>query len=1225
MENQHKKNPWRGLESYCEGEILYGRDEDIRDLSQNVLNDKDTLLYGKSGIGKSSILNAGILPAARRNGFLPVLVRLSHKQNVARPYLVQIKNAIASAILPISTDESGNQISLSAGEQEIRNIELARRIRSVVACKDAEKESLYEFFHRHTFHNEDESRIKLLVIFDQFEEIFTLQEDETKKKQFFSELADFLNDVMPNELQQESAIVEDVPEEVRIADIHNLDDLFDNLDLDNQEILTEYVNDNEVHFVFTIREDFLSEFEYYSSSIPSLKQNRYGLRPINEEQAAQIIMRPQPGLIDITVAKLIIEKVTNRTDFALDGKAEIEVDAAVLSLYLNRLFEAKTTDTITAELVEQKGGEIITDFYYDAISDISESSVEYLENMLLNGKGRRDNITIYDATHEGNVTEKELELLCNQKKILRQFNYAGDLRIEYIHDILCPVVKAHKDERILRIQQEEEIQRQEQLLQEEKAKRERIEKKAREEKVRLEREADLARRHNRRKMMAAISLVIFLLSGIAVYWWSYILVRESYYSDFERVDGYPRGIGRELSLEERSRTPLYYRLSHKGRLNHDTDVEILSSNGVLPRRVRLSGFEINEDDVDDEKAMAYYELLSKVTHLHFIEGENKKIEKEVALDEEGNILFLISYFHIPNESAAWARYITEEGREIQIRDNGIDRFKLTWYNDEKILDPNNGRIETIAYYDANGIGFPVNHGVCSFVMKYPAPDILMQYELDHFGRMKQDSFNVITTKRAGDTLDISYGKALSPDDTVIQQSVGPKGYYREVSVHNRTDFYGMDSSTPIAYMQTTCDARGNKTEEMVIGEQPIPYPTKIVYTYESGFLVGMECFDAENQPYASAKDNIYKKRWDYAKDGKLILEEHWDASNRKIFSHTIMKKDNVSIEVLDDIRADVYLMQIDSILAEGRSTSFFGRDGKPMVHSVKDRDEELSYHRIHVKGDPKKKRESYYYTIVDGKIVPCPTTRDLYGAATSFYRKEEEFDKGNRISYRLYDEHGGIIKSMMFIYHNGQEVARAVMGIDGYGHPVRCPDWEREGFAYYKMLTNLTFEGTHYGHLEAVNEWDEPSIFFDPSKNEYIKLLYSDFYGKIVNLEGSTVEITSHFNNNQFIKDRNISDTAVPYLHILSKESAYYKEGLRDGDRIIRFGTWRIGISNTLLNLEWKDALKRDKEIRVLRPTESGFQEISIKKRRLDKAHEEYHFLRLTREEEEKYNSYLHN
>ena len=58
MEEFVRKNPWLGLESYKEGEILYGRDDDIRDLSQCVLNDIDTLLYGKSGIGKTHLLHA---------------------------------------------------------------------------------------------------------------------------------------------------------------------------------------------------------------------------------------------------------------------------------------------------------------------------------------------------------------------------------------------------------------------------------------------------------------------------------------------------------------------------------------------------------------------------------------------------------------------------------------------------------------------------------------------------------------------------------------------------------------------------------------------------------------------------------------------------------------------------------------------------------------------------------------------------------------------------------------------------------------------------------------------------------------------------------------------------------------------------------------------------------------------------------------------------------------
>ena len=125
QDHDKRKNPWLGLESYREGEVLYGRDDDIRDLGQSVLNDSNVLLYGKSGIGKSSILNAGVIPAMRRHGFLPVPVRLSHKDS--RGYLVQIHEAIAAAIIPPREGE----------DAAARAAVVARCIREVVPVRDA--------------------------------------------------------------------------------------------------------------------------------------------------------------------------------------------------------------------------------------------------------------------------------------------------------------------------------------------------------------------------------------------------------------------------------------------------------------------------------------------------------------------------------------------------------------------------------------------------------------------------------------------------------------------------------------------------------------------------------------------------------------------------------------------------------------------------------------------------------------------------------------------------------------------------------------------------------------------------------------------------------------------------------------------------------------------------------------------------------------------------------
>lgn len=665
MEELKRKNPWLGLESYREGEVLYGRDDDIRDLTQSVLNDTDTLLYGKSGIGKSSILNAGVIPAARRYGYLPVLVRLSHKEQ--HSYLLQIKNAIANAMIPIPLDELGCQIELSEDELKQRESELAQRIKKVVDCKDKEKESLYEFFHRHSFHDADGGRIKLLIIFDQFEEIFTLQEDELKKKRFFAELADFLNDIMPSYLQHEAVCLPDVQEEVDVTDSANLDDLFNELDLSIDNEIPEYITDNDIHLVFTIREDFLSEFEYYSASIPSLKQNRYGLRPINEEQAAQIILRPMPGLIDEPVAKLIIEKVTGRNDFDLDGVPEIEVDSAVLSLYLNRLYDAKTGENITSELVESKGGEIIADFYSDAISSISESTVEYLEDMLLNGQCRRDNITIFDAIHDGGATDKELDILCNKKKILRQFNYAGDLRIEYVHDILCPVVKEHKDERLLVKQQEEERQKQK------------------------EERRKLVRKNRRRLILAAClsaSVVILFL----LYWIMLKMPVSNVYAGFTQYNGWPTGIGPKLYDKDIKNMVVHYRLTRRGLWKSEGNpyfkVEVLNRAGEHATNILVESpiVSLAETDGSDEFSRSFAFKQLRVSSWMYVADEDGNVSRQIAYDIDNKVLYAVQYYRESGSvddkqvQTLWMNYVDEEGKPLHLRSNGADRMRLTQRN-----------------------------------------------------------------------------------------------------------------------------------------------------------------------------------------------------------------------------------------------------------------------------------------------------------------------------------------------------------------------------------------------------------------------------------------------------------------------------------------------------------------------------------------------------------------
>ena len=420
-------NPWKGLRSYQEGEILYGRDEEIQALSQYVINNTQTVLYGRSGIGKTSILNAGIFPVARAEGLYPVSIRLDHTDRF--DYVAQLATALTEA-------------GLTAHE--------------LVRAVDAENENLWEFFHRQYFTRAgDTQKVQPLFVFDQFEEIFTLQKNEKVKLQFFSQLGDLLNDICPF-YADDSA-----PSETTHKTDGNLEDLsLDDLLSDEEEKSSDYLTNPSFHMVFALREDFLSYLERYTAFIPVMKNNRFSLQPVNEEQAADIIMKPRPGLVDVEVATLIIRKVTGRSDFTLDGIPELEVDSAVLSLYLDRLYEKMDKDAgrISGELVDKFGDDIIKEFYKDSISDLSPQDVQILETVLLTREGRRNNVSRTDLLAKG-LEEPVLNRLVDERKLLRQFSYGDDIRIEFIHDILCPVVQQHiRDRELDAIKQQQKEQ-----------------------------------------------------------------------------------------------------------------------------------------------------------------------------------------------------------------------------------------------------------------------------------------------------------------------------------------------------------------------------------------------------------------------------------------------------------------------------------------------------------------------------------------------------------------------------------------------------------------------------------------------------------------------------------------------------------------------------------------------------------------------------------------------
>src|ERR1700732_996561 len=93
-----ERNPWLGLASFTEETRAYffGREDEVAELARRVQRKLLTVLFGQSGLGKTSILRAGLVPRLRGQGYCPIYVRIDYGREAPEP-AEQIKQAIARA------------------------------------------------------------------------------------------------------------------------------------------------------------------------------------------------------------------------------------------------------------------------------------------------------------------------------------------------------------------------------------------------------------------------------------------------------------------------------------------------------------------------------------------------------------------------------------------------------------------------------------------------------------------------------------------------------------------------------------------------------------------------------------------------------------------------------------------------------------------------------------------------------------------------------------------------------------------------------------------------------------------------------------------------------------------------------------------------------------------------------------------------------------------------
>ena len=230
MNNTISSNPWPGLGSYDDsGRYKFcGRRKATNELYSLISDQTVVSLYGRSGIGKTSLLKAGVMPLLLRRGYLPVYVRLSQEGK--------------------TPDANGRTLTYSecvvrCMESKMKENGFTQNNTLKKAIEPDDPSFLWSYFCKVSFQSSEGNPCTPVIILDQYEEIF---QDQREKAALL--------------MRQLYALVDDSR---RLPD-----------DLDNDDFR------NRFRFVMSFRDDSLFRLEDVINeyNLAAFKENRYLLK-----------------------------------------------------------------------------------------------------------------------------------------------------------------------------------------------------------------------------------------------------------------------------------------------------------------------------------------------------------------------------------------------------------------------------------------------------------------------------------------------------------------------------------------------------------------------------------------------------------------------------------------------------------------------------------------------------------------------------------------------------------------------------------------------------------------------------------------------------------------------------------------------------------------------------------------------------------------------------------
>src|SRR5574337_469592 len=403
---------------------FFGRNREGEQLYLRVLSVSLLLQFAKSGLGKTSLLQASLFPRLRQKHFLPVLVRFNE------------------------TDESPIDAVARSFRQACQKEQL-----EVPALRT---EGLWDLLSTAFVWRGDLLLTPVLVL-DQFEEVFTVR-DALFRARLAEELGALATGVPPERLCSNEG-GESEPRAPR----------------------------PNVKIVISMREDYLGAVEEFSPAIPNLFHERLRLEPLSEEGAREAITNPAQLLAQEGEEPFWTPEFEYDTP-ALDKMIEfLKGDAGVIEPFTLQLLCRKAESLahdkagaskkpVTLTLADFHDGrdfkQVLRSFYQEALGRLEQSlgpptrtNVEEMcEHGLLDREGRRLLLEEGQIHDQFGVDDKTLKVLL-QERLVRRERRGESTFYEVSHDRLAESIyasrrnKLPKNERVQRQKEEELIKK----------------------------------------------------------------------------------------------------------------------------------------------------------------------------------------------------------------------------------------------------------------------------------------------------------------------------------------------------------------------------------------------------------------------------------------------------------------------------------------------------------------------------------------------------------------------------------------------------------------------------------------------------------------------------------------------------------------------------------------------------------------------------------------------